>query len=230
LTPKITIDTFVNVLDKSNYMTFNNLFQFLVPKDRQFFPLFKTSSQNLIALSQAVKELTLADVAKRDELFNKIKTLKVVNEETTHQINLELSKSYLTPFDREDIFMLANSIDSIVSNLFASASRIQRYKIVELNGPIKELAAINLEACLNLDPAISGLEKKIMIKDIISKTNILEDKADDIYNAAIDHLFETVSDAKEIIKQKEILKALEKVSDQCKEVAKVIEMIVVKHS
>lgn len=96
--------------------------------------------------------------------------------------------------------------------------------------PIKELAVINSQCCVNLEPAIAGLENKIMIEDIISKTNALEDKADEIYNNAIEHLFDTVNDAKEIIKHKEILKSLEKVSDQCKQVAKVIEMIVVKHS
>lgn len=110
-------------------MTINNLFQFLVPKDKQFFPLFKNSAQNLINLSKLVQELSICNIKNREDLFIKIKAVKELNEANTHQINLELRKSYLTPFDREDIFMLGNSIDGVASNLFASASRIKRYNI-----------------------------------------------------------------------------------------------------
>jgi uncharacterized protein len=211
-------------------MTINSMFQFLVPKDKQFFPLFQQASYNISELSIEVERLAHEDLSNRDLIFQKICIIKEKSKAITHTINLELSKSYLTPFDREDIYMLASGIDGIVTQLSSSASRIQRYKITHLVEPIKELTKINTACVRSIEPAISNLEKKILIKDIIAETSKLEDEADNVYNNALDYLFANVNDAIEIIKHKEILKALEKVSDQCKHVAEIIEMIVVKHS
>src|SRR5690606_37538199 len=95
-------------------MSLNSIFQHFVPKDRKFFPLFEKASGNLIALSSTLTELVNSpDTEKRAELTKKIEDLEHVGDDITHQIYLELSKNFITPFDREAIHALASAIDDI---------------------------------------------------------------------------------------------------------------------
>jgi uncharacterized protein len=211
-------------------MTLNNIFQFLVPKDKQFFPLFKQSTTNLIEISNTLKQLTSSESNQRSIFFEKIATLKEKNEKISHEINLELSKSFLTPFDREDIHALVTGLDSVVKSLAGASCRIKLYNLTKVSNSIKELAEINYQACVILDKAVSELENKKIVVEIIKQTNKLEDQADLIYDKAVENLFKDENDFKTLIMNKEVLQSLEKASDRCKNVAKIIEMILVKHA
>jgi uncharacterized protein len=166
----------------------------------------------------------------RDETFTKISKLKEKSSEISREINLELSKSFLTPFDREDIYSLIAGIDKIAKNISSASSRINRYKVDKITNDIKQLAAINLTACINIDETISALENTKNINSNLLKTSNLESEADDIYNNAIEQLFTSDKPSIEILKYKEVLSALESVTDKCKGVSNILELIVVKHS
>ena len=83
-------------------MTLNSVFQFLVPKDKKFFPLFEQASANLIILAETLHEAVNAPKEEREEYYKKIADLEVIIEEITHKTHLELSRNFITPFERED--------------------------------------------------------------------------------------------------------------------------------
>lgn len=214
-------------------MSINSIFQFLVPKDKKFFPLFEQASANLVQLASILHEAVNLPLKERDELFLKIDELEQRGEDITRQTNLELSRNFITPFDREDIYSLITSIDNVADNLHGASSRMKLYQVEKITKSIRKLTEINLEVCQLIDNAVKELRDLKKIKSIAAacvKINKLEAKSDDVYNKAVAELFENETDAKNIIKYKEVLSVLETATDKCKGVASVLESITVKHS
>jgi predicted phosphate transport protein (TIGR00153 family) len=214
-------------------MTLNNIFQFLVPKDKKFFPLFEQASANLVVLAETLHEAVNAPKAEREEYFKKIEELEATIEEITHKTHLELSRNFITPFDREDIHSLIKAIDNVADNMHGAASRMKLYQVEKITKSIRKLTEINLEACQLIVIGIKQLKDTNnikMIKDTCKKINKLESKADVVFDKAVADIFENETDAKNIIKYKEVLSALEMASDKCKSVSNVMEQISVKHS
>jgi uncharacterized protein Yka (UPF0111/DUF47 family) len=213
-------------------MTINNIFQFLVPKDKKFFPLFEQASANLIILADTLHEAVNVPKIEREEYFKKIEELEAIIEEITHITHLELSRNFITPFDREDIHALIKSIDNVADNMHGAASRIRLYQVDKITKSIRKLTEINLEACQLIGVGIKELKamNHKAIKETCKKINKLESKADVVFDKAVADIFENETDAKNIIKYKEVLSALEMASDKCKSVSNVMEQISVKHS
>lgn len=218
---------------KINKMSLNSIFQFLVPKDKKFFPLFEQASSNLIELASNLHEAVNLPLKEREVLFQKIDALEQKGEDITRQTNLELSRNFITPFDREDIHSLITSIDNVADYLHGAASRMRLYQVDKITKSIRKLTEINLEACQHIDVAVKELRNLQNIKkitDACAKINKLENKSDTVYNKAVFEIFENETDAKNIIKYKEVLSVLESATDKCKSVASVLESISVKHS
>ena len=214
-------------------MNINNFFQFLVPKDKKFFPLFEEASSNLVQLASILHEAVNLPLKERDVLFLKIDELEQKGEDITRLTNLELSRNFITPFDREDIYSLITSIDNVADNLHGASSRMKLYHVDKITKSIRKLTEINLEACQNIDIAVKELKDLKVMKKIIDacvKINKLESRSDSVYDKAVADLFENETDAKNIIKYKEVLSVLETATDKCKKVASVLESITVKHS
>ncbi|MWB94846.1 MULTISPECIES: DUF47 domain-containing protein [Flavobacterium] len=214
-------------------MSINSIFQFLVPKDKKFFPLFEEASSNLIELASNLHEAVNLPLKEREVLFQKIDELEQRGEDITRQTNLELSRNFITPFDREDIHTLITSIDNVADYLHGAASRMRLYQVDKITKSIRKMTEINLEACQNIDSAVkelSNLKNMNVIKDACARINKLENKSDNVYNKAVFEIFENETDAKNIIKYKEVLSVLESATDKCKSVANILESISVKHS
>ena len=167
------------------------------------------------------------------KLENRISTLEDSIEEITHDTHIELSKNFITPFDREDIHSLIKSIDNVADYMHSAASKMRLYQVEKITKSIRKLTEINLEACQLIGVGIKELrdmKDHKAIKETCKKINKLESKADAVFDKAVADIFENESDAKNIIKYKEVLSALESASDKCKSVANVMEQISVKHS
>lgn len=174
-------------------MSLNSIFQFLVPKDKKFFPLFEQASTNLVQLASHLHEAVNLPLKEREELFQKIDELEQRGEDITRQTNLELSRNFITPFDREDIHSLITSIDNVADNLQGAASRMRLYHVDKITKSIRKLTEINLEACQNIEFAVNELKNFSSTKKITiacSKINKLENKSDDVYNKAVFEIFE----------------------------------------
>jgi predicted phosphate transport protein (TIGR00153 family) len=214
-------------------MNVNSIFQFLIPKDKKFFPLFEQASKNLIQIALELHEAVNLPLNEREVIFQKIADLEQKIEDITRQTNLELSSNFITPFDREDIYSLITAIDNVAGNLNGAASRMKLYQVDKITKSIRKLTEINLEACQNIDIAVRELRsfKKIKnITDACARINKLENKSDNVYDKAVAELFENETDAKNIIKYKEVLSVLETATDKCKNAASILESIAVKHS
>ena len=218
---------------KQTIMSLNSIFQFLVPKDKKFFPLFEQASSNLILIASTLHEAVNLPTNERNVLFQKIDELEQLGEDITRQTNIELSRNFITPFDREDIYSLITAIDNVADNIHGASSRMKLYQVDKITKSIRKLTEINLEACQHIDVAVRELRnlKKIKnITDACAKINKLENKSDTVYDRAVSDLFENENDVKNIIKYKEVLSVLESAADKCKSVASVLESIAVKHS
>jgi predicted phosphate transport protein (TIGR00153 family) len=134
----------------------NNIFSYFIPKDRKFFPLFESASSNLVEMSVMLKKLVNTDdLAAREPLHKEIEQLEHKGDEITHQIYLELGKTFITPFDREDIHTLATALDDVADYMHGSSNRILLYNVLDMTEPIKKLAELVAQSCVDLDKAIN---------------------------------------------------------------------------
>lgn len=214
-------------------MSINSIFQFFVPKDKKFFPLFEQASANLIVLAETLHEGVNAPKSERENYYKKIEELEATIEEITHKTHLELSKNFITPFDREDIHSLIKAIDNVADFMHGASSKMRLYQVEKITKSIRKLTEINFEACQLIAVGIKQLkdmDNHKAIKETCKKINKLESKADSVFDKAVADIFENENDAKNIIKYKEVLSSLESATDKCKSVANVMEQISVKHS
>ncbi len=215
-------------------MSLNTIFQYFIPKDKNFFPLFEQSSTNLIKMAELLnKAVNTKNPEDRLEFFKEIEGLEHVGDEITHQIYLELSKNFITPFDREDIHQLATAIDDIADYIHGSANRMLLYKVDTITEPIQKLSELILHAVVDLDKAVRELRnlKNIRaIADSCVRINSIENQADYVFDRAVGDLFAFEKDAVQLIKYKEVLAALETATDMCEDAANVLESILVKHA
>jgi predicted phosphate transport protein (TIGR00153 family) len=212
----------------------NNIFSYFIPKDRKFFPLFESASSNLVEMSVMLKKLVNTDdLAAREPLHKEIEQLEHKGDEITHQIYLELGKTFITPFDREDIHTLATALDDVADYMHGSSNRILLYNVLDMTEPIKKLAELVAQSCVDVDKAIKELKnlKNIrVITDSCVRINSIENQADYVFDKAIGDLFDFEEDAKVIMKYKEVLNGLEAATDMCEDVANVLETILVKNA
>lgn len=214
-------------------MSLNNFFQFFVPKDKKFFPLFEAATLNLVQLAELLHEAVNAPKKEREAFYKQIEEFEAVIEDITHQTNLELSRNFITPFDREDIHALITSIDDVADYMSGAANRMRLYQVEKITKSIRKMTEINLESSKLIQQAVADLKnmKNLNgITDACMQLNKLESKSDSVFEKAVADIFENETDAKNIIKYKEVLSALESAADKCKVVANVLESIAVKHS
>lgn len=212
----------------------NSIFSFFTPKDKKFQPLFEQAGSNVLKIAEALLiVVTTNDMEKRKEAIKEVERLEHVGDDITHTIFIELSKNFITPFDREDIHTLASAIDDIADYIHASAGNIELYHVTNIGDAMIKLAELLVEMCGDLEKAIKELRsfKNIrVIADACVRINSAENQADYVCNLAIARLFEFETNAIELIKQKEILQTLEIATDKCEDAANVLESILVKNA
>jgi hypothetical protein len=205
-----------------------------MPKDRIFYSLFEQVAQTVAKMGNVMKQVvTEPDFDKRAALISQIEDLEHVNDDYTHKIFTELGRNFITPFDREDIHYLATALDDIADYIFASAKKINFYKVNPNDQGIQKMADLIDQGCEQIRNAVLQLRDMRdmrQITDALVKVNSIENQADDIFDLSIDRLFETEPDAKEVIKKREIYQVMEIVTDKCEDAGNVIESIIIKYA
>jgi predicted phosphate transport protein (TIGR00153 family) len=212
-----------------------SILKFFLPKDKVFFSLFEQASGNLESLAGKLVELVNeSDYNKRSTLVKSMKELENENDKLTHTIFVELGKNFITPFDREDIHSLATALDDIADYIYATAKKINFYKIEPTNDQgIKKMADAIKESVLSVNSAVIELRNLKNIQKVVEcviKINGIENQVDDIFDLSIENLFENESDIKTLIKKREIYQVMEEVTDKCEDAGNVMESIVVKYA
>ncbi|WP_316759487.1 DUF47 domain-containing protein [Pedobacter aquatilis] len=212
----------------------NQIFSLFIPKDKTFQPLFEDGAVNLSKISEAlVHFIRSKDEAERSLLSKEIKALELVGDKATDAIYEELNKSFIVPFDRQDVHALATKIDDIADDILAIMLNMELYHLNVSNDAMLKLAEIIAKMCSELAVAIKEIKHfkdKQLIIDICYKVGQMESKADRLYEQSISLLFENETDAISLIRQSEILSLLEKATDKCDDLANVIETIFLKNA
>jgi uncharacterized protein Yka (UPF0111/DUF47 family) len=204
------------------------------PKDRVFYTLFEQVADTMGKMGKVLKEVVKEpDFDRRAGLISQIEDLEHVNDDFTHQIFTELGRNFITPFDREDIHYLATSLDDVCDYIFATAKKINFYKVNPNDQGIQKMADLIEQGSDQIRIAVHELRNMRDMRKIteaLVKVNSIENQADDIFDLSIERLFETEPDAKEVIKKREIYQVMEIVTDKCEDAANVIESIIIKYA
>ena len=214
-------------------MNLDNILKFFVPQDNSFFPLFEENAKILLQASELLKKLmTMETVPDRMQIIKEIKSVEHDGDDVTHKIFQQLNKSFITPFDREDIQELASSLDDVIDYINGTAQRIDLYKPKVFMPVFVEMAEVINQAAKEIGISLSGLQHAGKNKEKIIQSciilNTLENKADDLHHMGLSELFERETDTIELIKKKAILETLEKTVDKAEDVSDVIKTILVK--
>lgn len=205
-----------------------------MPKDKIFYSLFEQVAVTVAAMGRLMKDVvTEPDFDKRAALIAQIEDMEHVNDDYTHKIFTELGRNFITPFDREDIHYLATALDDIADYIFASAKKINFYKVNPNDQGIQKMADLIEQGSEQIKNAVfelRNMRNMRAITDALVKVNSIENQADDIFDMSIDRLFETEPDAKEVIKKREIYQVMEIVTDKCEDAGNVIESIIIKYA
>lgn len=214
-------------------MSLNSIFQFLVPKDKKFYPLFEEAANKIKLLSETLHEAVNLPTNEREKLLKEVEVLKSEIEQIVQTTRVELERNFITPFDREDINSLMTAVDEIADHLSDAASRMRLYQIDKVTKPLRKLTEANLEACNEVAKCIYYIKDMKNLKAITEGCKVilrLERKADKVFDKAVADIFENETNIIEIIKYKEVMDALETATDSCRRVANVLETITVKYS
>lgn len=200
----------------------------LLPREETFFDMLHESAQNILRAARMLQEF-LDDYTDVERKAEAIKAVEDQGDEITHAIIDRLNRTFITPFDREDIFGLAKALDDVLDWIEASSARMAVYKIPHATTEARELAHIVVSECEAMVEAIANLRNLDRMAGPLREINRLENLADHVQRDAIAKLFSSNGDPIDVIKWKEIYETLEEATDQGEHVAHVLEGIHAKH-
>ncbi len=204
----------------------------LVPREKKFFALFEQGSQNALKVAQQLKEMVdvWENVKQRVWVIN---DLEHQGDAITHQIFEQLHRSVITPFDREDIALLAHSIDDVVDFIHAAADAMHLYKVERPTNRAKEMADIVVQAVSEVEKGISEMHDRAGRKKLLDRCveiNRLENVGDGVFRSAMAELFDEAADFAGVIKWREIYEHMESVIDRCEDIANILEGVSLKYA
>jgi len=203
-----------------------------IPREEKFFDLFEQGARNTVRAAQRLKELV--DTWENTEgKVSEISELEHQGDTITHQIMEQLHRTFITPFDREDIALLAHTLDDVTDFIQAAADAMLVYKVGAPGQRAKELADIIVQAAAEVEKAMPQLRHRAELKQILNRCveiNRLENMADRVFRSAMAELFDDSSDIAQIIKWREIYEHMESATDRCEDVANVLEGVALKHA
>ena len=202
----------------------------LMPREDEYFTYFSQMTEKIQEASNALLDMTQGPSENFEAQAKRIKDAEHACDELTHKVTTKLNKSFITPFDREDIYMLVVGLDDVLDYIDAGARAILMYDIKEINEHAMQFAKVIQVLAMELHSAIAMLEKPNGMNTHIVEIHRLENEADDIYFRAIGELFRNGVDPITVIKWKELYEILESATDRCESVANIIESIILKHS
>lgn len=200
----------------------------LTPRDESYYEMFADSASNLVIGARLLAEL-ISDGADRDAIAEKMRACEHAGDERTHAIMRRLNESFVTPFDREDIYRLASSLDDVMDSMEAAVDLIGLYQLNELpKGVIDQVEVLERAAELTAE----AMPRLRAMKDLTRywiEINQLENQADRIYRKLLAKLFSGEYDALTVLKLKDVIEELETAADAFEHVANTVETIVVKN-
>src|SRR5918999_2913047 len=207
----------------------------LTPYERGFYPLFTRAAENIVRAADDLAALVAALPAERDAFAKRVKDAEHAGDEVTHEILVKLNSTFVTPFDREDIYRLPSSLDDVLDSLEGAADRIVLYRLGELPAGVKTQVDVLQRAAAATAEAMPQLATMAKLREYWVHVNSLEEEGDVAYRALLEQLLcppgeIDAAGVLAILKLKEVVDILEEAADAFETVANTVESIAVKES
>jgi predicted phosphate transport protein (TIGR00153 family) len=203
------------------------------PRDMEFYDMFEQETANLVIAAEKLVDL-FNNYENVETKAKELKDLEHRGDVITHEIIARVHRTFVTPIDREDITLLAHSLDDVMDFIEAAGRTACLYRIAQPTERAQELARIVVKIARKLNEVVPRLRRRDQFTWILKQCvdiNTLENDADDVQHAALAELFDVCHlDACEVIKWREIYGHLENATDRGEDVANVLEGIVLKHA
>lgn len=201
----------------------------LVPRERRFYELFDQHVTNIVGAAELLCEL-FADFRDIPERQRRIKEFEHQGDEVTHEIVRTLNRTFVTPFDREDIYALSSGLDDVLDYIDEVSNTISLYGIQRVPDAARPMADLLLQAAREVQNAVAKLETARDLEQHWIRIHDLENQGDQYSRSAIAELFRGGMDAIEVVKLKDLYALLESALDRCEDVANVLESITIKNA
>lgn len=202
------------------------------PKEDKFYNLF-IENANIAYRAADLLVNFLNDLSDCDKNMEKVKDIEHEGDRKQHEILKELNKTFITPFDREDIYSIAKGMDDIIDLIESTASRFVMLNVDVCTDEAKKLANMILDCCseiITIMQELKSMKTSQKLSKKIIKVNDIEEKGDVISREAIKKIFRGNMKVIDVIKWREIYQYLEDTLDSCEDIANIIEGVVMKNA
>jgi predicted phosphate transport protein (TIGR00153 family) len=201
----------------------------LTPQKHAFFDLYARASANTVEIARLLVQLLDRFPDDGQPLIAQIKEREHEGDELTHQVVNLLNRTFVTPFDRDDMYRLAGAIDDVCDHVDEAADNLGSWGVERVPEKARAQAEVILQATTKLDEAVRRLDGFRDSSDQLAALRELEDQGDELERDAVAELFRSTDDAKVIIRWKDIHERLEEAVDALENAADVLEAIIVKN-
>ncbi|HJP84750.1 MAG TPA: DUF47 family protein [Gemmatimonadaceae bacterium] len=201
----------------------------IIPRDEKFYDLFTELSKRLTGSANLLQEL-FQTPSQLDGKVTSIKGLEHEADNLTHDIIDRIDRTFVTPFDREDIHALASELDEVIDLIDGTARRAQIFRIQKTRPAAGRLAEVLSRAACVVEDGVRNMKDAKHVYAVSEKLKTLEEEGDAVYHEAMGKLFAEGSEALEVIKWKDLYDKLEDALDKCEDVGNVLQSIALKNA
>ena len=201
----------------------------LVPQRREFYELYNAAAANAVAISRLLMRMLEDFPNDRDTLLREIKEAEHAGDRYTHEVVDLLNRTFVTPFDRDDMYRLAGALDDVCDHVDEAAGNIVGYGVTKIRDKAKKQAEVIHLSATKLQEAVNQLEGFKDSKRQLIELRELEDEGDRLNRESIAELFAEAGDPLVVLRWKDIHEQLEEAVDACENAADVLEAILVKN-
>ena len=201
----------------------------ILPRDEKFYDMFTELAKRLTASATLLHELFISP----SELETKVATIKGLEHEAdnlTHDIIDRIDRTFVTPFDREDIHALASELDDVIDLIDGTARRATIFRIQKTRPAAVVLAEVLARAATTVEEGVRDMKDAKHVYAISERLKVLEEEGDAVYHDAMGALFAEGGDALEVVKWKDLYDKIEDALDQCEDVGNVLQSIALKNA
>jgi uncharacterized protein len=201
----------------------------IIPADEGFYDLFSAAAKNNVRAAELLRDLFL-NFDDRESYRERIRSAEHEGDEVTHQIMRRINTTFVTPFDREDIYRLATHLDDVMDHIDAAADFVVLHGITEPLGESAKQADVLVRAAVTASEALDRLHNFKGLEEYWVEINRLENEGDQIYRKTVALLFSGEFKGLEVLKHRDVVEEIEAAIDSLEDVANAIESIVLKHA
>jgi len=201
----------------------------VIPKEHAFFDLFQQAAANVVEAAKELAALT-EDLSDGESKAGRIKTLEHEGDELTHRILALLNTTFVTPFDRADIYRLASRLDDVLDAAEAVSDLLVLHRIEDPLPELHQQAGVLVRATEVMEKAIGQLRSLQGLNGYLVEVNRLENEGDRVYRKTVARLYSGDFKAMDVLKWKDLVDQMEEAIDGCEDIANTIESLALKHA